>query len=129
MKETLRSLHIGYYAYNEIVIYIAEICKKVEKLEICSGEVTDYSICEVFRKMKCLKVLDISRCMHFCGIALSELEEVGCKDLKKLTVSLLGYEMHKCCEKMNDFVPECVVEFKQYNSYIWYKLFCLDKKE
>lgn len=36
MKDSLRSLSLGYYAYNEIVIYIAELCKKIEKFEVNS---------------------------------------------------------------------------------------------
>ena len=44
MKNQLRVLHLGYYIYDEMLIYIAEMCRGVEKLEVNSEAVSDRSI-------------------------------------------------------------------------------------
>jgi hypothetical protein len=41
MKNNLRYLVLGQYAYNELLVYLAELCKSIEKLEINSDNVTD----------------------------------------------------------------------------------------
>jgi hypothetical protein len=43
-KNQLRVLHLGYYIYDEMLVYIAEMCRGVEKLEVNSELVGDRSI-------------------------------------------------------------------------------------
>jgi hypothetical protein len=51
LRNNLTSLHIGNYADDEIIIYIAEMCKNLVELEINSEKVNDSSIVEVLRKL------------------------------------------------------------------------------
>jgi hypothetical protein len=70
MKNQLRVLHLGYYIYDEMLIYIAEMCRGVEKLEVNSEAISDRSITQVLIKMTQLKYIDISACPNFLGVAL-----------------------------------------------------------
>jgi hypothetical protein len=62
LRSTLTELHIGEWAYDDLVTYISEICKKVEVIEINSSKITDQSVLQLLRKCKCLKVIDLSGC-------------------------------------------------------------------
>jgi len=53
-----------------MLIYIAEMCGQVEKLEVNSEAVSDRSITQVFIKMTQLKYIDISACPNVLGVAL-----------------------------------------------------------
>ena len=70
MKTQLRVLHLGYYIYDEMLTYIAEMCRGVEKLEVNSEAVSDRSITQVLIKMTQLKYIDIAACPNFLGVAL-----------------------------------------------------------
>ena len=51
LKNTLRVLHLGYYIYDEMLVYIAEMCKGLEKVEINSESVTDRGISPLLIKL------------------------------------------------------------------------------
>ena len=70
MKANLRILNLGYYMYDEMLIYIAEMCRGLEKLEINSEAVSDYGLTQIFIKLTQLKYIDISACPNFRGVAL-----------------------------------------------------------
>jgi len=53
-----------------MLIYIAEMCRGLEKLEINSDCISDRSITQVLIKMTLLKYIDVSACPHFLGIAV-----------------------------------------------------------
>ena len=44
LRTTLTEVHLGEWAYDDLITYIAEICKKIEVIEINSSKVTDTSI-------------------------------------------------------------------------------------
>ena len=75
LKDTLIELRLGEWAYNDLVIYIAEICKQIEIIELNSTIVIDSSIVELLRKLKFLRVLDISGCPNVIGTAFSDAQE------------------------------------------------------
>lgn len=82
LKDNLTELHLGEWAYDDIIIYIAELCKKIQIIEINSTKVTDPSICEILKKEVDLKVLDISGCQNFVGVAFSDaVEHLVCTKL------------------------------------------------
>ena len=92
LKNTLIELRLGEWLYDELLIYIAEICKEVEVLEINSSLVTDKSIVEILRKLKYLRFLDLSGCPNFLGTAFSDALEVLASD--KIRHITLGPEFN-----------------------------------
>ncbi len=79
-----------------MLIYIAEMCKSLEKLEVNSEQVTDRGLSSVFVKLTQLKYIDVSACPNFTGIALFEAgEHYGAKELKRMVLALEGYEKQK----------------------------------
>jgi hypothetical protein len=96
LKNQLRVLHLGQYIYDEMLIYLSEMCRGIEKLEINSDYVSDRSITQVLVKMTQLKYIDVSACLHFLGVALQDAgEHFGAKDLKRFVTALEGYEKQK----------------------------------
>lgn len=76
-----------------MLIYIAEMCKGLEKLEINSDQVTDRGITQILIKLTSLKYIDLSACPNFTGLALFEANEhFGAKDLRRFVLALQGYE-------------------------------------
>lgn len=117
LKPTLKHLILGQYSYNELLIYLAEICKNLEKLEVNSDNVNDQGFVEVFRKMSQLKHLDIAACVNFSGLAFFDLEEIGCKGLQRVVLNLGNYELQRVKAKLAQQVPQCVVELRTKKSY------------
>ena len=37
LKDTLKEIHLGNWAFDELIIYMAEICKLLEEIEINSN--------------------------------------------------------------------------------------------
>ena len=105
MRNTLRILTIGKYAYDDLLNYISEICKNLERLEINSIEVTDQGLVPIFRKLSKLKFLDIAHCRLITGIAFYDVEEFACKNLQRFVTCLEGYEHVKVKEKLAQFAP------------------------
>lgn len=54
------------------------MCKSLERLEINSEQVTDMGLVSLFRKLSCLKVLDIAACPLVTGICLFEVDAFAC---------------------------------------------------
>ena len=76
-----------------MLVYIAEMCKGIEKIEINSEQVTDRGLTPIFVKMKLLKYIDVSACPNFTGLGLMEAgEHFGATDLRRFVLSLQGYE-------------------------------------
>ena len=72
LGKRLLHLGMGQWAYDELVIYIGEMCKVLEVVEINSDKITDMSITHLLRKLSRLRVLDISDCPNFLGTAFSD---------------------------------------------------------
>jgi hypothetical protein len=72
MKANLIEINIGQWAYDDLVIYMSEICKELENIEINSDQVTDASILQILKKCKYLRFLDVSGCDKFNGLAFTE---------------------------------------------------------
>lgn len=75
LKETLIEIHLGQWAYDDLIIYMAEMCKKLEIIEINSDHITDTSVTAIFRKSKYLKVLDVAGCPNFVGGSFADAKE------------------------------------------------------
>lgn len=89
LKNTLIEVHFGEWMYNDLLIYIAEICKDIEIIEINSTQITDISIVEILRKLKFLRFIDLSGCPNFIGTAFSDALEVLASDkIRQITLGI-----------------------------------------
>ena len=50
LRQNLLEVHLGRWAYDDLIIYMSEICKELEIVEINSDMVTDLSIAELLKK-------------------------------------------------------------------------------
>lgn len=118
LKNNLRILHLGAYIYDELLSYIAEMCKALEKLEINSEQVTDRGITPLFVKLTQLKYIDLSACPNFTGVALIEAgEHFGAKELRRFVLALQGYEKQKVQERLANVAPSCEVELRMKKAF------------
>lgn len=72
MGKRLQEMRIGQWAYDELMIYIGEMCKVLEVVEVNSDKVTDIGITHLLRKLAQLRLLDVSDCPNFLGTAFSD---------------------------------------------------------
>eukprot|EP00347_Sterkiella_histriomuscorum_P020494 403337586 len=113
MKNTLRYLTLGKYAYDELLNFISEMCKSLEMLEINSDIVTDSGLVPILRKMTALKTLDIAACPLITGICFFEVEEFGITNLQRLISSNQGYEQQKIKDKLKEVAPNCFQQVRE----------------
>lgn len=69
LKESLKEVRLGNYVWDELLIYLAELCKKVTILEINSTGLTDAAISHLLKRAESLEKLDISGLLNFTGLA------------------------------------------------------------
>jgi len=70
--------------WDDIVIYIAELCKELEIVEFNSKEVSDVAISHLLKRAEHLTTLDVAGCPRFTGLAFSDVdsETLKCHKLK-----------------------------------------------
>lgn len=108
LKNTLLVLHLGAYIYDEMLIYIAEMCKSLEKLEINSENVTDRGVTPLLVKLDKLKYIDLAACPNFSGLGVIEAgEHFAAKELRRFVLALEGYEKEKVQQKLAVMAPQC----------------------
>ena len=73
LKASLTHLYLGDYMMDELVIYIAEMCKEIELIEFNSTKLTDAAISHLIRRTEHLKALDVSGCTNFTGLAFADV--------------------------------------------------------
>lgn len=73
LRNTLTRLNLGNFVWDDLIIYIAEMCKKLEVLELNSSKLSDASVNHVLKRAIGLKVLDVSGLIEFTGMAFTEL--------------------------------------------------------
>jgi hypothetical protein len=60
LKGTLRRVKLGNYIWDDFLIFVAEVCKGIEVLEIRSDTITDAAIAHLLKRAERLTALDIS---------------------------------------------------------------------
>ena len=75
-------LYLGNYLVDELVIYIAEMCKEIEQVEINSTQITDVAISHLLKRAEHLKALDVSGCTNFTGLAFADVDDENFKSTK-----------------------------------------------
>ena len=59
--------------WDEMVIYIAEMCKDLEIIELNSELISDAAISHLLKRTNNLKALDISGLTQFTGMAFGDI--------------------------------------------------------
>jgi len=59
---------------------LVEICKLLQIVEINSDQIKDQGVAELLKKLKYLKVLDLSGCPNLVGIAFYEAQDLLASD-------------------------------------------------
>ena len=109
LRGSLTQLSIGNYIWDDLIIYIGEICKELEVVQINSALVTDGSILHMIIMSKLFKALDVSGCVKFCGISFQQVdqENFNATKLKWLQVNLDVHEMQMLKERVQVLAPTC----------------------
>lgn len=74
LKGSLTHLQLGNYIWDDILVYIAEMCKELELVQINSTQITDLALCQLLKRSEHLKCLDVSGCTQFSGLAFAAVE-------------------------------------------------------
>ena len=122
LKDTLKELHLGNWVYDELLIYISQICKGVSVLEINSEFVSDAGVTQLFTKMEQLVSLDISACPKFLGVSFTDSQaHWAATKLRKL---ILGLEflnatlMNSGKQLLHAKVPDLLVEVNAKKQFL-----------
>lgn len=75
LKNTIKKLKFGDYIWDDLIIYIAEVCRGIETLELNSNKLTDGSITHLLKRAEHLTALDVSMCPSFTGMAFAMVED------------------------------------------------------
>ena len=74
LKGSLTHLHLGNYIWDDLFVYVAEMCKELELVQINSTQITDLALCHLLKRSEHLKNLDVSGCTSFSGLAFAAVE-------------------------------------------------------
>ena len=87
-------LRLGDYIWDDFIIYVSELCRELEYVEINSTQVSDAAISHLLRRAEHLTTLDVAGCMTFSGLAFSDVtpETFKCRKLRWLQVNLGPHE-------------------------------------
>ena len=75
LKGSLVELRLGDFLWDELIIYIAEMCKELEVVEFNSRTITDYGIAHLLKRAEFLNALDVSACPEFTGRCFWDIED------------------------------------------------------
>ena len=95
LKGSLVELRLGNYLWDDILIYIAELCRELEVVEINSQEISDAAISHLLKRAEHLNTLDLAGCTRFTGLAFTDVdsESIKCKKLRWVQADLGGHEL------------------------------------
>ena len=88
-------LRLGDYIWDDFVIYVGELCKELEVVEINSGQVSDAAISHLLRRTQHLTTLDVAGCTRFTGLAFTDVttETLKATKLRWVQANLGGHEL------------------------------------
>lgn len=95
LKGSLVELRLGNYIWDDFIIYVAELCRELEIVEINSAEISDAAISHLLKRAEHLTTLDVAGCSRFTGLAFTDVdtETLKCKKLKWVQANLKGHEL------------------------------------
>jgi hypothetical protein len=107
MKNSLLRLNLGDYITDELIVYIAEMCRGLETLELNSRSLSDYAVSHVTKRAENLKCLDVSGLTEFTGMAFTDVNEENfvSKKLQLVKLNLTGHELTVVKDRIAQLVP------------------------
>jgi hypothetical protein len=131
MRTNLMEVHLGHWAYDDLIIYISEICKSLENIEINSDKVTDLSVTQILRKCAFLRFLDVSGCDNFMGTAFSDAVQaqegqtsgLASDRIREITLGesfCSGHNMKSVQERVHAVQPNVIFKLNKEKGYSKY---------
>ena len=84
LKGSLTNICLGNYIWDDLVIYMSEMCKELEVVSFFSSKITDACISHLLKRAEHLTALDVAGCSEFTGLALADFEDLETFKAKKL---------------------------------------------
>ena len=114
MRHSLRRLNLGDYIYDDLIVYIGEMCRNIEVLELNSRTLSDAAVAHMLNRAEHLKVIDVSGLVDFTGLALTDVHEnnFGAKGLEWLVLNMQGHELIVVKERLAELAPNCKVRLE-----------------
>lgn len=113
LKGSLVELRLGNYLWDDILIFIAELCRELEVLEINSQDISDAAISHLLKRAEHLTTLDVAGCSRFTGLAFTDVdsETIKCKKLRWVQADLGGHELQMAQQRIaNDLgLANCTI--------------------
>jgi hypothetical protein len=90
-----------------MLIFIAEMCKELEIVELNSKIISDAAISHLLKRTEHLKQLDLSGCTQFNGLALADIlpEQFAAKKLRWVSLYLWGHELQMVKDRLAELAP------------------------
>ena len=95
LRGSLVEIRLGNYIWDDLIIYMAELCKEIEVLEFNSDTLSDAAISHVLKRSEHLTTLDVAGCTRFTGLAFADVttETLKAKKLRYVQANLGGHEL------------------------------------
>ena len=68
-------MHLGDYIWDELLVFLAEMCKELEIVELNSRLITDSGLAHLLKRAEHLSALDVSACPEFTGRCFWDIED------------------------------------------------------
>ena len=73
LRSSLVELRLGDFIWDDLIIYVAELCKELEVVELNSTSVSDAAISHLLKRSEHLTTLDVAGLTRFSGLAFVEV--------------------------------------------------------
>ena len=95
LKNSLVELRLGDYIWDDLIIYIAELCKELEIVEFNSSHLSDAAISHLLKRTEHLTTLDVAGCTSFTGLAFTDVttETLKATKLRWVQANLGSHEV------------------------------------
>lgn len=109
LKWSLKRIKLGDYIWDDFLIYLAEVCRGLEVVEINCAAISDGAIAHLLCRAEHLTALDVSLCPNFTGMAFAMVEDEHFKSrkLRWVKMGLVGHELKMAQERIKVLVPDC----------------------
>ena len=73
LRGSLVELRLGDYIWDDLIIYVGELCKELEVVELNSSKVSDAAISHLLKRSVHLTSLDVAGVTTFSGLAFMDV--------------------------------------------------------
>ena len=73
LKGRLWELRLGDFIWDDYIVFVAELCRELEVVELNSQTVSDAAVLHMLKRSEHLTTLDVAGLKTFSGIAFQEV--------------------------------------------------------